>query len=370
VVGFIVQGSEQRASRGRLGGAPLRAALVGAGQIARQHLTCLQELTGVEIAAVCDLSPAVARSAAERHRARAWFTDYSTMLREAKPDVVHVTTPPTSHFRLAMEALESGAHVIVEKPATTTLAEMQLLSARAAELGRVVLEDYNYVFSRAPRQMLEWIRSGEFGAVTHVDVRICLNILGPGGFADPNAPHPCLTMAGGAIADFLPHLASLAYAFVGPHRTAHTIWSKRSESLLPYDEFQAMVDCEHGTASLAFSSHSQPDAFWLRVYGERMHASANLFETRLTSERVRSGPKPLQPLFNGLEEGGAIRKAARSTLMRKFRGGPGSYDGLFELLARTYRALANDTPLPLEAHQVLAVNQLVDALKPVEGSRS
>jgi predicted dehydrogenase len=371
VVGFMVERSQQSLSSPRSGGAPLKAALVGAGQIARQHLTCLQELTGVEIAAVCDLSPAVARSAAERHHAHRWFTDYSTMLREAKPDVVHVTTPPTSHFRLAMEAIESGAHVIVEKPATTTLDEMQRLSARAGELGRVVLEDYNYVFSRATRQILDWIASGEFGAVIHVEARICLNILGPGGFADPNAPHPCLTMAGGAIADFLPHLASLAYAFVGAHRRAHTVWTKRSQSLLPYDEFQGIVDCEHGTASLAFSSHSQPDAFWLRVYGERMQASANLFETRLTTERVRSGAKPLQPLFNGLEEGSAIRKAARNTLMRKFRGGPGSYDGLFELLARTYRALADGTPPPLEAHQVLEVNRLVEALKPaVEGSRS
>jgi predicted dehydrogenase len=371
VVGFIVQDSEQRSAQARIGGAPLKAALVGAGQIARQHLTCLQGLTGVEIVAVCDLSPAVARSAAERHGARAWFTEYSRMLREAKPDVVHVTTPPTSHFRLATEALEAGAHVIVEKPATTTLDELQRLSARAGELGRVFIEDYNYVFSLAPRQILDWIGSGEFGAVVHVDVRICLNITGPGGFGDPNAPHPCLTMAGGAIADFLPHLASLAHAFVGAHRTAHTIWTKRTESLLPYDEFQAIADCERGTAALGFSSSSQPDAFWLRVYGERMQATANLFETRLTTERVRSGPKPLQPLFNGLEEGSAIRKAARSTLMRKFRGGPGSYDGLFELLTRTYRALADGSRPPVDARQILEVNRLVDALKPaVEGSRS
>jgi hypothetical protein len=124
------------------------------------------------------------------------------------------------------------------------------------------------------------------------------------------------------------------------------------------------VDGERATASLSFSSTAQPDAFWLRVYGERMLASANLFEKRFTTERLREGPKPLQPLRNGLDEGRAIRRAARATLWRKFRGGPGSYDGLYELLARTYRSLAAGEVLPVTGQQVLEVNRLVDALKP------
>ena len=344
----------------------MRAALIGAGQIARQHLTCLQGLPGVEVAAVCDLSPSVAECAAERHQIGRWFTDYRAMLREVRPDVVHVTTPPTSHFRLAMDSLEAGAHVVVEKPATSTLEELETLASRAGEAKRALIEDYNYLFNRASREILERIESGAFGAVTHVEAMICLDILGPGGFADPNSPHPCLKLAGGAIADFLPHLASLAWLFVGPHRRAKSIWTKRKPSILPYDEFRAVVEAERGTASLSFSASSQPDAFWLRVYGEKMQATANLFETRLTFAWMRPGPKPLRPLFNGLEEGKAIRKAATRTLLRKFSGGPGAYEGLFELLGRSYKALAEGSPLPVPVRQVLEVNRLVEALKPEE----
>jgi predicted dehydrogenase len=345
---------------------PLKAALIGAGQIARQHLSCLQQLPGVELAAVCDLSPAVAECAAERYGVRSWFTDHAAMLREVRPDVVHVTTPPTSHYRLALDALQQGAHVVVEKPATTTLDEIERLAHRAGEAGRALVEDYNYLFNRAPREILRRIETGEFGTVVHVDVLICLSILGPEGFADPNSPHPCLSMAGGAIADFLPHLASLAHLFVGPHRRANAIWTKRSPSILPYDEFRAVVDAERGTATLGFSAHAQPDAFWLRVFGERMQATANLFESRVTFDRLRSGPKPLQPLLNGLEESRAIRGAAVGTLWRKFRGGPGAYEGLFELIGRSYRALANGEAPPVSVKQVLEVNRLVDDLKPRE----
>ena len=77
----------------------MKAALIGAGQIARQHLTCLKTLPGIELAAVCDLSPATAEAAAERCGIQAWFTDHRDMLEKARPDVVHVTTPPISHFR-------------------------------------------------------------------------------------------------------------------------------------------------------------------------------------------------------------------------------------------------------------------------------
>src|SRR5690242_12909111 len=93
----------------------VKAALIGAGQIARQHLGCLKTLPGVELASICDLSPAAAEAAAERYGIGAWFTDHRAMLEDIRPDVVHVTTPPTFHFGLAMDALTAGSHVIVEK---------------------------------------------------------------------------------------------------------------------------------------------------------------------------------------------------------------------------------------------------------------
>jgi predicted dehydrogenase len=343
----------------------MKAALIGAGQIARQHLACLKSLPDVELVAICDLSAAAAEAAAERFGVPAWFRDYRDMLEQARPDIVHVTTPPTSHFRLAMDSLEAGAHVIVEKPVTSTLEELEKLARRSTESGRHLVEDYNYLFNDAPQQILRRIESGEFGAVTHVDVMICLNILGPDGFADQNAPHPALDLAGGAIADFLPHLASLAHLFVGPHRNAKSIWTKNKSSPLPYDEFRGLVEAERGTATLGFSSSSQPDAFWLRVYGERMQATANLFETRLTFDGPRNVPKPLRPFFSGLEEGKAIRHAALTTLLRKFKG-PGAYEGLWEFLAQTYRAFAAGSALPVTASDVMGVNRMVDALKPQE----
>jgi predicted dehydrogenase len=347
----------------------MKAALIGTGQIARQHLACLRTLPGVEIAGVCDLSRGLAECAAERFEVPSWFTDHRAMLAEVRPHVVHVTTPAASHFRLALDALDAGAHVLVEKPATVTFDELTTLVGRAAAAGRVLVENHNYVFNAATRAILDRIDSGDFGDVTHVEAFICLDILGPGSpFVDKNLPHPSTALPGGAISDFLTHLASLAYVFVGPHRTVHTVWSKRAgdESPLPSDEFRALVAAERGTAALGFSAHTRPDAFWLRVYGERMQAVADLFETRLIFRRLRGGPKPLRPLHDSLMESRDLARTAFGTLWRKLGGRPASYEGLWELLARTYRSIATGDEPPVAPRQVIAVNRLVTALKPPE----
>ena len=64
----------------------------------------------------------MARQLAERFAIPECFSDVQEMLRPCRPDVVHITTPPQSHFPLAKQCLEAGSHVYLEKPFTVTAA--------------------------------------------------------------------------------------------------------------------------------------------------------------------------------------------------------------------------------------------------------
>lgn len=345
--------SRQRAPgrRGRGRHPTIKAAVIGTGAIARQHLACLQTLPDVEIAAVCDVSPATAEAAAQRFGVPAHFSDGTTMLEVARPDVVHVTTPPASHFALAHDALAAGAHVIVEKPAALSYHEVRELIEEAERRGLVLVEDYNYVFSRQVQTVLRLAASGELGDMTHMEAEVALEV------ADD---HAALSLPGGVIGDFLPHLASLSRFLVGPHTNVDALWEKRRpDTPLPYDELHALVSAERGTAALSFSALSRPAVFGLRVHATRLRIAANLFEPRLTVERLRRGPPPLAPLVNGLVEAAAVGRAAVSGLVRKLSGGPGAYEGLWELVGQTYRALAAGSPPPVTHAEVDDVNRLV-----------
>jgi len=342
----------------------IRAAVIGAGHIAQQHLACLAQLPGVKLVGVCDLSPALAEFAAERHGAQAWFTNHKRMLAEAGAQVVHVTTPPASHFRLATDCLEAGAHVFLEKPATTSLSDLETLVTHAEARQRLLVEDYNYLWNEPVLRLRQWTADGTLGDVLHVDAAISLDIAGEDSpFMDRNLRHPALDLAGGPIEDFLPHLASLAHAFCGAHVDVHTDWRKRDPgSLLPYDEFRALLRGAKATATLSFSSHAQPDAFRLTVHGSRGRATADIFEQRLTRASLRGGPRPLVPFFNALDDASETARSAFRLLWRKLSGGPGAYDGLWLLIRRFYEAVGGTGPLPLSAGDVLEVNRMVDAL--------
>lgn len=166
------------------------------------------------------------------------------------------------------------------------------------------------------------------------------------------------------VADFLTHLCYLAYAFVGEDRQYRAFFNRRTDLLdAPISEFQALVDAEQGTALLSLSGTSQPDAFLVSVQGTKMQATTNLFEVGVVSTRLIGGPKPLMPIRNMLQRGRSERRNARHSLWRKLGGGPGPYEGLWELVARMYSALQTGSAPPISSAQVTAVNRLVHALE-------
>jgi predicted dehydrogenase len=333
----------------------MRAAVIGTGRIAAQHLACLRSLPGVEIAALCDVSPAAAEATAERFGVARWFTDHRALLAETRPDVVHVTTPPASHFAIARDALEAGHHVLVEKPITTSHADLDALGQLARARARWLVEDQNYLFNPPVVELRRLVESGELGEVVHLEAFYCLGI-GPRSAASGRG------VPGGAIGHFLSHLACLSHAFVGAHRDVHAVWMNRSPELgLGADELRALVRGERATALLGFSAHARPDAFLLRVHGSRMRASANLFEGTLVTERA-DGPAPLVPLRNAWREGLSATAGAARSLLGKLRGEPGAYAGLHELVRRLYAGLERGQEPPVSWPQIEQVTLLVGEL--------
>jgi predicted dehydrogenase len=337
---------------------------VGTGAIARQHLGCLTKLSSSPELAVADLSPIAARVMADRFDIATWSGDYAGLLHDFRPDVVHVTAPPTAHARLANLALEAGAHVIVEKPLTTSLEESMRLIDFATSSRLHLMEDYNYVFNSPVQRTLRAIDSGEFGAVVHVEIDVCHDILAPGSpYLDSGASNPYLNMRGGAIADFLPHLASLTYFFIGRHDQVNALWFRRDKShSLPADEFRALVLSGDASAQLSYSSHSRPEGFFVTVHGTKMRARLNLYEATLSLERVRAMPRPLMPVINGLSVSRSTGVGAFVGLGSKLSGGPAAYAGLWNLLRRVYDSLWHEQALPITIDDVRSVNLLIAAL--------
>ena len=348
-----------------LKGRALRAAVIGTGKISEEHLRFLAGEPGVELAAVCDLSPSLAKYAATRFKAAAAFSDSVQMLREARPDVVHVLTPPHTHWALVSDALNAGAHVVVEKPVAPTNAKFRELWKLAQDCGRQIVEDHNYRFNEPILAIEELVARGELGEVREVDVRMALPIRKAGGrYADENLPHPSHNLPAGVIHEFITHLCYLALRFLPPgdELRVAAAWSKHgAEALFKYDDLDALVISGPVHARIRFTSHSGPDCFTVTVRGTRGWAETDLFQPHLRVVVPRKGGQQLSPLVNQLLNGvnlmGASVRGFRNKVMQKT-----PYEGLRTFLNRTYAALREDKEPPVSYHDMDRASRLVDGL--------
>jgi len=340
----------------------LRGAIIGCGAIAREHLAAVAELKNVEIAALCDLSAARAEATADRFGVPTWYTSHTQLLANIHPDLVHVTTPPNSHFVIARDCLSAGLNVLCEKPITADYQELQILRQLALDNNCLLMENQNFRYHSSIRRICDLLEIGKLGEILDVQICISLNILGSNSpYVDPNAAHSALSLRGGVIGDFLPHFAYLAYMLVGPIIDLRTTWIKhRRDSPLPADEFRGIIKGERATAYVSFSGNSQPDGFWVRVAGTKAHVEANLYEPpRLTLRRLRFGEPALTRLVDGIIEASDVLKGSIAGFWRKV-GGVSSYDGLPELIRRTYFALETGGAPPVALDEIASVARLVD----------
>jgi predicted dehydrogenase len=102
-----------------------RAALVGTGSISDAHIRAVESTNGrVELVAAVDIDADRVRTFCQRTEIPHALTDYATMLREVRPDLVLVATPPSQHGPMSIAAMEAGAWVLCEKPLCGSLAEL------------------------------------------------------------------------------------------------------------------------------------------------------------------------------------------------------------------------------------------------------
>jgi predicted dehydrogenase len=113
----------------------LRVAIVGCGKIADAHAEQIRRIKECDLVGACDREELMARQFAERFEASRSFDNLDQLLEEARPEVVHVTTPPQSHFAIARQCLEHGCHVYVEKPFTLNAHEAEVLVGLAEARG-------------------------------------------------------------------------------------------------------------------------------------------------------------------------------------------------------------------------------------------
>lgn len=148
----------------------LKTCVVGLGQMGRNHARVLADLADVSLVGVADPSP-VAREGYAAPRGVMVFADYRALLAELRPDAVTVAVPTELHCEVTCAALEAGAHVLVEKPIASTLAEADRMADAARHAGRQLMVGHIERFNPAVLELRRAITAGEVGRIFQLHAR-------------------------------------------------------------------------------------------------------------------------------------------------------------------------------------------------------
>ena len=348
----------------------LRVAIVGCGKIADAHASQIRRIQGCEIVAVCDREPLMASQFCDRFPVARHFTDVADLLRDARPDVVHVTTPPASHFDIARRCLERGCHVYVEKPFTLRADEAEALIALAVRSNVRITAGHDDQFSHAARRMRALVESGYLGgAPVHMESTYCYDLSEPG-YAKAvlgDRRHWVRGLPGGLLQNIISHgIARIAEFLSGepPQVMAHGFVSPTLRSLGEaeiVDELRVVIsDRQRTTAYFTFSSQLRPSIHEFRIYGpgnglvlDQDHETL----IKLRGRRFKSYADKFVPplIFAGQHIGNAVTNA-RTFLARDFQ----MKSGMKYLIESFYRSIAEDRPVPIPYREIVLTARIME----------
>ncbi|MGH9585095.1 MAG: Gfo/Idh/MocA family protein [Bryobacteraceae bacterium] len=147
----------------------IRVGVIGYGYWGPNLVRNFVECAETEVCAVADMSEARLQHVRQRYPRVETTTDYRDLLANPRVDAVAISTPVSTHFPLALAALEAGKHVLVEKPMTANSEQALRLIEEAERRKLVLMVDHTFVYTGAVRKIRELIAGGALGDLYYYD---------------------------------------------------------------------------------------------------------------------------------------------------------------------------------------------------------
>lgn len=153
----------------------MKYAIIGCGRISQNHIKAAK-LNKLEIAAVCDIIPermeGLLRAHGLENEPIARYTDYKKMLAEISPTLTAITTESGNHAQIALDCLDLGTNIIVEKPIALSVADADRMIEKAAEKGLKACACHQNRFNVSVQHLRKAIETGRFGKLSHGSVNV------------------------------------------------------------------------------------------------------------------------------------------------------------------------------------------------------
>ena len=350
----------------------IRVGIIGCGKMADQHAVQIRRIKGAEIIAVCDSESLMARQMSERFNIGRYFTNVQEMLDMVKLDVVHITTPPASHFQLGTNCLKAGCHVYMEKPFTLNTFEAESLIDLANKSALKITAGHNAQFTHAMIRMRELVRNGYLGGKpVHMESHYCYEF-GDANYAKAllgDRDHWVRKLPGSLLQNIISHGISKISEFLSgdsPVVTAYGFTSPFLKSIGQndiIDEVRVIIhDKDSTTAYFTFSSQIRPAPHQFRLYGPKNSLVVDDDHQVLITMRNAEYKSYLRYFIPPLEYAKQYVENFNRNVMKFIRKDfhlPNDA-ALRTLIEAFYKSITGNAPLPLSHREILLTTKIMD----------
>jgi UDP-N-acetylglucosamine 3-dehydrogenase len=148
----------------------LKVAVIGVGSMGRNHARVYWEMPNVNLVAVVDENITIAEAIANRYNTKA-YTDFRQMVDEQHPDAVTIAVPTLHHLEIALELIQRGIHILVEKPIAFTVEQGEEMIRAAEKAAVCLMVGHIERFNPAVIALKKHLAMNELGHIFQVDVR-------------------------------------------------------------------------------------------------------------------------------------------------------------------------------------------------------
>lgn len=159
---------------------PLCVGVIGCGYWGAKLVRNFQELPQAKLLATADLDEERRAHLRRQYPDLRVCADHREILGNAAIEAVVIATPPSTHASLAIEAMEAGKHVLVEKPLATSMRESEAMIEVSRRTGRTLMVGHTFVYNTAVEKLRQLVASGELGKLLYMRAtRVNLGIFQP-----------------------------------------------------------------------------------------------------------------------------------------------------------------------------------------------
>jgi len=320
---------------------PIRVGVVGCGRVAQEHLQAYQRLEEARLVAVADINEGQARSVAAQFGTTP-YTDWQRMIERERLEAISVCTPPSTHAEIMLHAIETGVHVLCEKPLTIKLEEAKKVFQAVQRTPLVLMMASKFRFVDDLIKAKGVIDSGILGRLVLFENVFCSRV------DMRNRWNANKAIAGGGVLfDNGTHSVDIARFLLGPIVTVQAQHGIQVQGIEVEDTCRMYFQSQRGvmgSVDVSWSIHKDTESY-INVYGtegslslgwreskyrqhEKLHwvvfgegynkQQAFLKQARHFLQCVRGQESPVITPQDGLESVRVIEAAYRSAEVNKW----------------------------------------------------